>query len=187
MTDSEMLVLLEDNPSEGLRAMIEAYSSFVYAIVYSKLGRVLAADDIEDFVSLVFSRVYEKRGEIDLSRGSLKGWLSTLSKRMSIDAYRRQRARVQTEPLTDEQAERLRDGSDLAEEAERKLDGQALAAALQRLERQDREVLVRRYYYGQKAADVARAMHMTEAAVRKRASRALEKVRMMLTEQGEIY
>ena len=102
MSDKEILDLLEDDPSEGLRELIETYSSFVYTIVYSKLRSVLAADDIEEMVSFVFSRVYEKRTDIDLKRGSLKGYLSTLAKRMSIDEYRRHIARVSMVEMTDE-------------------------------------------------------------------------------------
>lgn len=186
VSDKEMLDLLEEDPSEGLREMIEVYSSFVYTIVYSKLRTVLAADDIEEFVSFVFSRVYENRADINLSRGSLKGYLSTLTKRMSIDEYRRHTARVKTVEITDEQAAAIADVRDMQADVERSLDQQALVNALKRLEQADRDVLVRRYYYNQKSTEIARAMHMSDAAVRKRLSRAVDKVKEMLLSQGGI-
>ncbi len=184
MTDREMLDLLEDDPSEGLREMIEVYSPFVYTIVYSKLRNILAADDIEEFVSFVFSRVYENRSEINLARGSLKGYLSTLTKRMSIDEYRRHTARVKTVEMTDEQAAAIADVRDMQADVERSLEQQALVDALKQLGQTDRDMLVRRYYYNQKSAEIARAMHMSDAAVRKRLSRAVEKVRELMISQG---
>lgn len=186
MSDKEILDLLEDDPSEGLREMIEVYSPFVYTIVYSKLRNILAADDIEEFVSFVFSRVYENRSEINLARGSLKGYLSTLTKRMSIDEYRRHTARIKTVGITDEQAAAIADVRDLQEDVERSLEEQALVKALKQLEPMDRDILVRKYYYHQTSADIGRAMHMTDAAVRKRISRAMDKIRHMLTNQGEL-
>ena len=184
VTDREMLDLLEDDPSEGLREMIEVYSPFVYTIVYSKLRNILAADDIEEFVSFVFSRVYENRSEINLARGSLKGYLSTLTKRMSIDEYRRHTARVKTVEMTDEQAAAIADVRDMQADVERSLEQQALVDALKQLGQTDRDMLVRRYYYNQKSAEIARAMHMSDAAVRKRLSRAVEKVRELMIRQG---
>ena len=184
MSDKEILDLLEDDPSEGLRELIETYSSFVYTIVYSKLRSVLAADDIEEMVSFVFSRVYEKRTDIDLKRGSLKGYLSTLAKRMSIDEYRRHIARVSMVEMTDEIAAVTADATDMQENVERRLAQQAVVDALKRLEQTDRDVLVRRYYYNQKSAEIARTMHMSDAAVRKRLSRAVDKLRTILLSQG---
>jgi RNA polymerase sigma-70 factor (ECF subfamily) len=184
VSDKEILDLLEDDPSEGLRELIETYSSFVYTIVYSKLRSVLAADDIEEMVSFVFSRVYEKRTDIDLKRGSLKGYLSTLAKRMSIDEYRRHIARVSMVEMTDEIAAVTADATDMQENVERRLAQQALVDALKRLEQTDRDMLVRRYYYNQKSAEIARTMHMSDAAVRKRLSRAVDKLRTILLSQG---
>ncbi len=109
MTDEAMLELLDSDPSEGIRLLIDRYSSLVYTVAYGKLKGVLSTDDIEDFVSFIFSRIYERRAGIDLSRGTLKGYIVTVARRMCIDEYRRCRARVATEPLTAEIAEIIPD------------------------------------------------------------------------------
>ena len=77
MTDDQMLALLDSNPSEGIKHLIDCYSALVYNVVYGKLGNVFSSDDIEEFVGFVFSKIYEKRGEIDFSRGTLKGYIAT--------------------------------------------------------------------------------------------------------------
>ena len=180
MTDSELTALLETDPSEGLRVMIDDYSGLVYTVVYSKLGNIFSADDIEEFVSHIFGCVYEKRREIDFSRGSFKSYITTVAKRMCIDEYRKYQSRVKTVGMSDEQAALIKDTRNMQEDVERRLDEQALAEALGRLNEADRTVLVRRFYYNQTSAQIAKAMHTTDTAVRKRISRAMARLREML-------
>ena len=45
-------------------------------------------------------------------------------------------------------------------------------------------MLVRKYYYNQTSSEIAKAMHMTDAAVRKRISRAIDKLRTIMRNQG---
>ena len=54
MTDDQMLALLDSDPSEGIKRLIECYSALVYNVVYGKLGNVLSPDDIEECVGFVF-------------------------------------------------------------------------------------------------------------------------------------
>ena len=63
MTDEKIMQLLDSEPSEGIRLLINRYSSLVYTVAYSKLKSVFSADDIEDFVSYIFSKIYERRAE----------------------------------------------------------------------------------------------------------------------------
>lgn len=184
MTDGEIIALLDSDPSEGIRQLIDGYSPLVYTVAYSKLGNVFSADDIEEFVSFIFSRIYERRSEIDFSRGSLKGYITTVARRMCIDEYRKHLSRVSTTPMTDEIAEWTPDSLDVQREAERTADERALTAALLKLGRKDRLILVRRYYFDQTSVQIAAELHMSDAAVRKRMSRALEKLRKMLSANG---
>lgn len=184
MTDNETVAMLDSNPSEGIRQMINSYSSMVYTIVCSKLGNVLSSDDIEEFVSFVFSRIYERRKEIDLSRGSLKGYISTVAKRMSIDEYCRLNSRVKTTPITDEIAETATDHQNIQYEIERSFDEKALVEALGRLDKTDRTIILWRYYFNKTSAQIAVEMNSSDAAVRKRLSRALEKLRLLLSEKN---
>lgn len=184
MTDNEIIGLMDSNPSEGIRLIIDRYSSLVYTVIYSKLGNVLSSDDIEEFASFVFGRVYEKRGDIDFSRGSLKGYIATVTKRMCIDEYRMHQSRVKTTPITDEMTETMADSRSIQDEAERNMEEKALVSAMQKLSKEDREVLIRRYYFGRTSTQIAKEMKSTDAAIRKRISRAKERLRLLLSESN---
>lgn len=187
MTDDQMLALLDSNPSEGIKRLIECYSALVYNVVYGKLGDVLSSDDIEEFVGFVFSKIYEKRGEINFSRGTLKGYIATVTKRMCIDEYRRHISRVHTEPLTEEIANSTSDTGNLQEEVERSIDQKALIEALKHIGAKNRDLLFRRYYYHQSSVQIAEELHMSDTAVRMRISRALKKLRRLLSENDFSY
>lgn len=180
MSDNEIIALLESDPSEGIRIIVDLYSSLVYTITYSKLGSVFSSDDIEEFVSYIFSCVYSRRTEIDFSRGSLKGYIATVAKRLCIDEYRKLQSRVKTVGISDEFTELVADVRNIQEDVEQRMDEAELVKALQRLNKADRMVIVKRYYYNQTAAEIAREMNITNAAARKRISRAMEKVKKIL-------
>lgn len=181
MTDDQMLALLDSDPSEGIKRLIECYSALVYNVVYGKLGNVLSPDDIEEFVGFVLSKIYEKRGEINFSRGTLKGYIATVTKRMSIDEYRRHVSRIHTEPITDEIANGTSGEGNLQEKVEQSIDEKTLIEALKRIGAKDRDLLFRRYYYKQSSVQIAEELHMSDAAVRMRISRALKKLRQLLS------
>lgn len=187
MTDDKILALLDSNPSEGIKRLIDCYAALVYNIVYGKLGDVLSSDDMEEFVGFVFSKIYEKRGEINFSRGTLKGYIATVTKRMCIDEYRRHISRIHTEPLTEEIANSTSGTGNLQEEVERSIDQKALIEALKHIGARDRDLLFRRYYYHQSSVQIAEELHMSDAAVRMRISRALKKLRLLLSENGLSY
>ena len=179
MSDSELLALLDSDPSEGIRVLVDTYSSMVYTIAYSKLHNVYSADDIEEFVGYVFGLIYDKRHTIDFSRGTLKGFVSVVAKQMCIDEYRRV-SRTATVEIPEDYTETAADSSDIQEDAERRLEEERLKAALKKLNKTDRMVLIKRYYFNQTSVQIAREMNSTDVAVRKRISRAIEKMRKIL-------
>ena len=73
------------------------------------------------------------------------------------------------------------------EEAERAIDEKALTGALLLLGEKDRALLIRRYYYSQTSAQIAEEWKLSDAAVRKRLSRALNKLRELLSEQDSSF
>ncbi len=184
LTDEKIMQLLDSEPSEGIRLLINRYSSLVYTVAYSKLKSVFSADDIEDFVSYIFSKIYERRAEINFSRGTLKGYIVTVAKRMCIDEYRKCCSRIITEPMTGDIADKIPDSRNTQEEAERAISEKMLVRALQSLGARDRDILIRRYYYNQTSAQIAQELKMSDAAVRKRLSRVLDKLRKLLSEQN---
>ena len=89
--------------------------------------------------------------------------------------------------MTGDIADKIPDSRNTQEEAERAISEKMLVRALQSLGARDRDILIRRYYYNQTSAQIAQELKMSNAAVRKRLSRVLDKLRKLLSEQNSAF
>lgn len=84
MNDSELLHILSKNPEKGIRLLMQQYTGLCYYIVQQKLFD-FSSEEIEECVSDVFFAFYHQYQNIDLKKGSIKAFLSVLSRRKAID------------------------------------------------------------------------------------------------------
>jgi len=76
--DNQVLELLQDREPDTLRAWFEAYADDVYTFVYYRVGKdEQAACDV---VQETFLDALTRIEEYDPDRGSMKAWLTTLSR-----------------------------------------------------------------------------------------------------------
>ena len=175
MNDTELLILLRSSPQEGLAAVIERYSAYVYKIAYNRLCRVCAKEDIEEAVSDIFMKLYTAvmRGE---EVRSVCAYLSVIAQRHCTDIYRRQVSREGCVPLGELE--------DVIPDEGITADSGRLMLMLKKLGEPDTEIFVRRFYLGQPVKHIARDLRMKTDAVYRRISRGLKKLRTMLEEEG---
>jgi len=87
--DAELLAMLKATPLEGLARIYDMHASLVYGLAYAVLGNRQEAEDLtqEIFVGLINKCTY------DVGRGSLAGYLTTMTRSRAIDQLRaRQRS-----------------------------------------------------------------------------------------------
>ena len=149
MTDSELLKLYKTNEQRAVRLTVEIYYAYVLKIVSGRLSDA-SPEDIEETVSDVFIRFWQDADKIDLSRGSIKAYISVLAQSIAANRYR-QLARSRVLPL---------DEDIVPSEAPH-----------------SRSIVMMRYYYSMSHAEIAKVIGLKEPAVRKRLERALKKLR----------
>lgn len=174
MTDKEIAQLLEHDSEAGLAAAVQQYGGYVYKIVLTRLSGICAKEDIDEAVSDIFFKLFTaaKGGKTFTSVG---GYLSVTAQRHCIDLFRKVTGRAQTVPL-DEIAE-------LSSEQEIFADtSQELMTAIKSLGQPDTQIFLRRYIFGQRNKDIAKDLGMNTAAVNKRISRGLVKLKEILKE-----
>ncbi|WP_343208609.1 sigma-70 family RNA polymerase sigma factor [Anaerolentibacter hominis] len=185
MTDQEMLEQLHKNPSTALEQIIDCYAGLIYAIARNKLNSVGSREDIEDCVSDIFAQFYEKRGDVDLNRGSIKSFLMILAKRTAIKRFQKlcgEKNAVHSgaEDLADLP---LPSGDDTEQEAIRRTQRRELLQAVKDLGEPDCGILLRKYFLGQTAGEIGKALSLSKNAVEKRAARSLVKLKEWLGER----
>lgn len=184
MTDVKWLELLEKSPKKAHTMLIEEYGGYVYAVVIDKLRSLCSSEEIEDCVSDVFVELFTNIHNFDSSQGSLKGYISVISKRTAINAYRRLSYRQHITMSADDEETEIPVSSDNPEEdVQKKLFRQRLWEIVEGLGEPDSSIIVYQYFYDFKVSDIAEKLRMTAAAVQKRSLRARQKIKKILEKE----
>lgn len=178
MTDSELISLFESDPHSAAAELVGLYNNLVYKIVYSKLGGICRYEDIEETVSDIFALMIRsvRNGNIDVRKGTLKGYISVTAKRCSI---RRAKQIFNAEKhISLEDAEPYLSEEEQMPQEERKM----IADCILNLGKPDSDIITMKYFYGMKSAEIGKRLDIKTNTVDKRIGRALAKLKKMLEE-----
>lgn len=183
LTDTELISAVRDDPSVGMKLLIDEYSAVVFGAVNSRLSGVCSYDEIEACVSAVFTDFYFNLRKFDSRRCSVKTYLCAIARNKAIEQYRSATRHGMRERQDDDLLLELPDSFDMQDLAERRISERRLLKAVESLGNPDSRIIIRRYFYSQPSGQIAREMGMTDAAVRKRISRSLARLRKMLEDE----
>ncbi|RYD26760.1 MAG: sigma-70 family RNA polymerase sigma factor, partial [Verrucomicrobiaceae bacterium] len=185
MTDAELLKrFTADGDETAFRTLAGRHSGLVY---HTALRSTADPETAREVCQSVFLLLAQKSARLDASQG-LAGWLHRTATLQARNARRGESRRQHT--LF---AMRQHHLSNSAPASAFHPEGQEdrfhpalphLDEAVERLPERDREVLLAHYYTGRTYREIAEMGNETEAAVQRRASRALEKLAVILRRQG---
>ena len=135
------------------------------------------AREWEEVAADVFWAAWQERKK--LRPGRLKGWLSVTARNRALNLLR---SRRETVPLAEDVL--ILSGDGPQQELESREAASLVRAALSTLEREDRELFVRRYYYGQTVARAAEEMGMNLSTAKSRLRRGRERLKEALRKAG---
>lgn len=170
MEEKELLKIMRQNPEHGIGLVMKQYAALCYYIVKQKLLD-FPLEEVEECVSDVFLAFYHQYKAIDLERGSIKGFLSVLSRRKAIDRWRRL---VGKETLLLQEAITISDS--LEQQEERKI----LLDAVLALGDPDAKIVILKYYFGYPTKKIAEIFGLKENTVDQKVRRSLAKVKTIL-------
>jgi RNA polymerase sigma-70 factor (ECF subfamily) len=156
----------------GLRAAWHAHADELMGYACRSLADRAAA---EEAVQETFLRAWRSAGSYDPSR-PLRPWLFAILRHVVVDEARARTRRAVPS------AERVADQEAL--EAERLLDEWVVHEALLRIPAEQRTILLRTFYGGERYTDVARDLGIPEGTARTRAFYGLRALRTRLEELG---
>ncbi len=137
-------------------------------------GRLAGRETLaEDAVQEAFLRVVRHRDRFDCRR-PFAAWFYTILRNLCADFHRKATRREQQLRELEHEAARAAD--------ERRDPGRT-AAALAALEPDERDIIVGRFVHGLTLADLAAGLGISEEAAKKRAQRALQRLRQAWTEE----
>jgi RNA polymerase sigma-70 factor (ECF subfamily) len=157
---------------------ISRYSRLLWAVASRHLSKAdgFSAHDIEECIADVFFDLWQNNERYDPLKGSLKSYLCTLTSRKAISRYRKaaQSKIVSFEDMN--QAEEL-SSTEMSSEAPSvdeaiDMDYSDLYGAIAHLPEPTREILIRRYFFEERPATIARKMRLPKKEVENRLYRA---------------
>ena len=177
--EHELIRLLQTAPEKGVAMAVELYGGLVQAIV----GRFLPdRRDREECMADTFAALWRHAGEIGLNKGSLKSYLAAIARHTAIDRCRQSGRRPAGIPIEEALIGDITVGAD--ETVERQEEARLLNQLLSEMEPIDRNLFIRRYYYGQSVGEAAAALGLGTKAAENRLYRGRQRLRKRLTELG---
>jgi RNA polymerase sigma-70 factor (ECF subfamily) len=165
-----------DDDGDLLRALHAEYGDALYAYALRLSGG--DRQRAEDLVQETMLRAWQHPEALDPGRGSVRGWLFTTARNLSIDAWRRRAARV-GEVITDSPPE-----LPATDDTDRAVESWLVAEALSHLSHSHRQVLVECFYQGHSVAEAATKLGVPAGTVKSRTYYALRSLRLALEELG---
>lgn len=181
MSDEKIINAIKNGDETAIAQVMDKYARLLWSVASAVLKNVAPEQDVEECVADVFISLWQNPEKYDAGRGGLRTWLCIKARSRALDRYR-ELSRRSALPLEEVVAAQIADVDELADAEETKRE---LAAAIDTLALQEREILIRRYYYDQKPKDIALALDMPVKKVDNCLYRAKRKLREELEEHYE--
>ncbi|MGA2207010.1 MAG: sigma-70 family RNA polymerase sigma factor [Terracidiphilus sp.] len=182
-----------DGDSGAWAEMVRTHQRRVYGLCYRFTGN---AADAEDLTQDVFLKIYSNLGSFDVARGSLQVWITTMTRNLLVDNFRRTRHQRATGSLDEgwEQTEELRPidrlvaaGPSPHESAARKELARMVQGALAKVSVDLREAVILRDLQDLDYKEIAQVIGIPEGTVKSRISRGrAELARLLERNQREV-
>jgi RNA polymerase sigma-70 factor (ECF subfamily) len=183
-----------DGDSLAWTELVKAHHRRIYALCYRFTG---SSHDAEDLTQEVFLKVYGNLATFDLAKGSFQTWVTTLTRNLLVDHFRRTKQQRVTDSMDagwdggDEQqtvgkiSDRLSDsGPTPHEQAARKELEKMVQQALTKVSPELREAVILRDLQDMDYKEIAQVLRIPEGTVKSRISRGRAELARLLERNG---
>ncbi|HEY6447104.1 MAG TPA: RNA polymerase sigma factor [Acidobacteriaceae bacterium] len=174
--------------------LVKAHHRRVYGLCFRFTG---SATDAEDLTQEVFLKVYGNLAAFDSARGTFQTWITTMTRNLLVDHFRRSRAQRVTDsidagwdgdgdemPLTLRLADQGRSPHDKAVQKEIE---KMVQEALTKISPELREAVILRDLQDLDYKEIAQVLHIPEGTVKSRISRGrAELARLLERNKGQV-
>ena len=169
--------LRSDETGEAMRALYRLYGGELYGFSLNALGDRGAAEEI---VQEVFLRAWRHAGQYDPARAGVRTWLYQITRHAIIDARRRAAVRPALSP------HEPKGEPEAAGTLEQAMLGWQVAAALERLTPEHRQMIRMAQFRGLTMREIAEHTGLPLGTVKSRTWYALRSLRLVLEEMGVV-
>ena len=176
MGDKKIISDIQEKNEKTFEYIVDKYSKLVWKVASSILGNATSVCEIEECVADVFIYLWEHPEKYDPEKGKISSWLSIIARSRAIDRFRKN---ISEKEVSFEDISLFE-----TEPADTNNDSRAdkLNECLERLGIEEKEIIIRRFYYEQKNREIAKAMGLSAKQIENRVYNAKNKLRKMMEE-----
>lgn len=178
MNDKRVITAIKNRNEAAINEVITKYSKLLWSVAGAVLNHIGSTQDVEECVADTFIYLWEHPEKYNFQRGKLKTWLSIVARTQAVNRCR-EIAKRNIVPLEENDFADQRGVADTLLETETR---GALITEINALGEPDREILIRRYYYGQKPKEIALALDISVKQVDNRLYQTKLKLRKALSD-----
>ena len=145
----------------------------VYQFLVNRMGSV---EDAEDMAQTVFLKVYTKLDTFDSTKSSLSTWIFNITRNTLIDHQRSMTLRIHEE-IPETLAD---DAPDMVDNLIMEQEQERLADALEKLTREERDLIILHYYNEYTLLKVAEMMRRPYGQIKRLHMKALQKLKLCM-------
>ncbi len=176
-SDLEIFLAIQAQNVKALDLLYDRYSKLVYSTASAILNNV---EEAEDVTQETFLRLWQCSEIYQPQRGSLSGFLITLTRSRSLDRVRSRAARQTKIQRIQTFVDDVSDYNPPLEFVTLEERSSLVREALQQLSSSDRQLLETAYYEGLSQSEIATREGIPIGTVKSRARQALKKLRTLL-------
>lgn len=175
MNDRKIISAIIHQDEQALAFAVQKYSRLLWKTAASVLANAAAVQDVEECVADVFIFLWQHPEKYNPEKAKLSSWLSMIAKARAIDRYRRiiKKRELPIEEIVVESLEYAKIGPSDQEK-------EKLRACIDELDEKERDLIIRRYYYEQKPAEIAIALELSKKQVENKLFYVKQKIKKLM-------
>ena len=177
LNDKKIISAIINRDEQMFTFVVQKYSKLLWKIAASILINADSIQDVEECVADVFIYLWQHPEKYDPNKAKLSAWLSVIARTKAIDRYR-QNIRKRELPMEEIAAEGLVHAEVAVIDAEK----EKLLSCIGELDEKEKELIIRRYYYEQKPAEIAVVLEIPKKQVENKLYYAKQKLKRMMEE-----
>lgn len=182
MDDKELESLFLERSERAIKELETAYGSAAFSLALNVLGDIRDAEEcLSDGLLAVWNTVPPTRPK------SMKAYLLGLTRDCALDRYRRlsaQKRNSHYDAALDELCGCIAEAETAESICEAKALGEAINAFLGTISKADRQLFVRRYWFGEELGEAAKALGVAPEKASLRLFRTKDKLKRYLMKEG---
>lgn len=182
LNDKKIIAAIAAQDERMLAFAIQKYSKLLWKIAASILINAASVQDVEECVADVFIYLWQYPEKYDPDQSKLSSWLSIVTRSKAVDRYRRivRKREISMEESIEEIVAASLGCAEMTAEDENK---EKLRSCMEELDEKEKALVIRRYYYEQKPAEIAVALDMPKKQVENKLYYVKQKLRKMMEKQ----